>query len=124
MRPALGRRDDSHRAGARAGGRNVEFLLALGIALDGHPGVYALAGDTDGVDGQEEIAGAFLAPDSLGRAWALGIKPHDSLARNDGHSFFEVLADSIVTGPTLTNVNDFRAVLITEEAQACLPSEA
>jgi glycerate 2-kinase len=107
--------------GVGRGGRNVEFLLALGIALDGHPGVYALAGDTDGVDGQEEIAGAFLGPDSLARAWARGIRPHDSLARNDGHSFFEALDDTIVTGPTLTNVNDFRAVLITKEARR-LPS--
>ncbi len=94
------------------GGRNVEFLLAAGIALNGHPRIHALAGDTDGVDGQEEIAGAYLAPDSLSRAWALGLKPHDSLANNDGHGFFGALGDSVVTGPTLTNVNDFRAILI------------
>ena len=94
------------------GGRNVEFLLAAGIALNGHPRIHALAGDTDGVDGQEEIAGALLAPDSLRRAWALGVKPHDSLADNDGHGFFQALGDSVVTGPTLTNVNDFRAILI------------
>lgn len=94
------------------GGRNVEFLLALGIALDGQPGVHALAADTDGVDGQEEIAGALLTPDSLSRAWSLGINPRDSLAANDGHGFFGALGDSVVTGPTLTNVNDFRAVLI------------
>ena len=94
------------------GGRSVEFLLSLGIALDGQPGIYALAGDTDGVDGQEEIAGAYLAPDTLARAWAKGIRPKDSLANNDGHSFFEALGDSVVTGPTLTNVNDFRAILI------------
>lgn len=94
------------------GGRNVEFLLALGIALDGQPGVHALAADTDGVDGQEEIAGALLTPDSLSRAWSLGINPRDSLAANDGHGFFGALGDSIVTGPTLTNVNDFRAVLM------------
>jgi len=94
------------------GGRNVEFLLSLGVALDSLPRVYALAGDTDGVDGQEEIAGAYLAPDSLQRAWALGIRPQDSLANNDGHGFFGALGDSIVTGPTLTNVNDFRAILI------------
>ena len=95
------------------GGRNVEFLLALGIALDGHAGIHALAGDTDGVDGQEEIAGALLAPDTLQRAWALGIKPRDSLDNNDGHGFFQTLGDSVITGPTLTNVNDFRAILIT-----------
>jgi glycerate 2-kinase len=95
------------------GGRNVEFLLALGIALDGQPSTYALAGDTDGVDGQEEIAGAWLAPDTLARAWAQGIRPRDSLDKNDGHGFFSALGDSVITGPTLTNVNDFRAILIT-----------
>ena len=98
--------------GQGRGGRNVEFLLSLGIALDGLPGVHALAGDTDGVDGVEEIAGAYLAPDSLQRAWALGIRPKDALADNDGHGFFGALGDAIVTGPTLTNVNDFRAILI------------
>ncbi|MCW2238948.1 glycerate kinase type-2 family protein [Azospirillum canadense] len=98
--------------GTGRGGRNVEFLLALGIGLNGQPGVHAIAGDTDGVDGLEEIAGAYLAPDSLARAWAKDIKPKDSLANNDGHGFFEALGDSLVTGPTLTNVNDFRAILI------------
>jgi hydroxypyruvate reductase len=95
------------------GGRNVEFLLALGIALDGQAGVYALAGDTDGVDGQEEIAGAILTPDTLDRAREQGMRPAASLANNDGHGFFEALGDSVVTGPTLTNVNDFRAIFIT-----------
>ncbi len=99
------------------GGRNVEFLLSLGVALDGHPGIHALAGDTDGVDGLEDIAGAYLGPDTLSRAWKLGIKPPDALANNDGHSFFEALGDSVITGPTLTNVNDFRAILITAEAK-------
>jgi len=94
------------------GGRNVELLLALGIALDGAPDIYALAADTDGVDGQEEIAGALLTPDTLQRAWALGMPPRFSLARNDAHRFFESLGDSVVTGPTLTNVNDFRAILV------------
>jgi hydroxypyruvate reductase len=94
------------------GGRNVEFLLSLAIALDGLPGVSALACDTDGVDGIEEIAGAFLSPDTLRRAAALGIDARASLERNDGHGFFSRLDDSIVTGPTLTNVNDFRAILI------------
>lgn len=98
--------------GQGRGGRNVEFLLSLGIALNGQPGVHAIAGDTDGVDGLEEIAGAYHAPDSLDRAWAKDIKPKDSLANNDGHGFFEALGDSLVTGPTLTNVNDFRAILI------------
>ena len=94
------------------GGRNVEFLLALALALDGLPGVHAIAGDTDGVDGIEEIAGACLSPDTLARAWAQGINPRASLDNNDGHGFFQALGDSVVTGPTLTNVNDFRALLI------------
>jgi len=98
--------------GQGRGGRNVEFLLALGIALNGQSGIYALAGDTDGVDGQEEIAGAILTPDTLIRARAQGMRPAISLANNDGHGFFEALGDSVVTGPTLTNVNDFRAILI------------
>jgi hydroxypyruvate reductase len=99
------------RGGGR-GGRNVEFLLALALALEGHPRIHALAGDTDGVDGQEEIAGACIAPDTLSRAWALGLRPADVLADNDAHRLFTALGDSVVTGPTLTNVNDFRAILI------------
>jgi hydroxypyruvate reductase len=94
------------------GGRNVEFLLSLAIALEGRAGIHALAGDTDGVDGQEEIAGAYMAPDTLARAWGKGLKPRDMLANNDGHGFFSALDDSVITGPTLTNVNDFRAILI------------
>ena len=94
------------------GGRNVEFLLSLAVALDGLSGVHALAGDTDGVDGAEEIAGAVLTPDTLARAWALGINPRASLDRNDGHGFFQALGDSVITGPTLTNVNDFRAIVV------------
>ncbi|MEA3197513.1 MAG: glycerate 2-kinase [Gammaproteobacteria bacterium] len=94
------------------GGRNVEFLLSLAIALDGHPRIHALAGDTDGVDGQEEIAGACIGPDSLARAWLRGLRPKDMLDNNDGHGFFAALGDSVITGPTLTNVNDFRAILI------------
>jgi glycerate 2-kinase len=94
------------------GGRNVEFLLSLAIALEGHPRIHALAGDTDGVDGQEEIAGARISPDSLQRARSLGLRPKEALANNDAHSFFSALGDSVVTGPTLTNVNDFRAILI------------
>jgi glycerate 2-kinase len=99
--------------GKGRGGRNVEFLLALAIALHEAPGVYAIAGDTDGIDGAEEVAGALLAPDTLARAFAAGLKPADSLANNDGHGFFGALGDQIVTGPTLTNINDFRAILVT-----------
>ncbi len=87
------------------------------MALDGCPGVYAIAGDTDGVDGLEEIAGAILTPDTLERAWAKGIRPLDALQNNDGHGFFGALGDAVVTGPTLTNVNDFRAVLVLDEAK-------
>ncbi len=98
------------------GGRNVETLLALGVALQGMPAtrgrVHALMGDTDGVDGQAEVAGACWTPSSFDRALALGLKPRDFLARHDGHGLFEALGDGLVTGPTLTNVNDFRAVLI------------
>ena len=99
------------------GGRNVEFLLALGVALQGEPGIHALAGDTDGVDGAEEIAGALLAPDSLARAWALGLNARERLDANDGHGFFGALGDAVVTGPTLTNVNDFRAIYITGDTE-------
>ena len=103
------RGDDASRG---KGGRNVEFLLSLAVALQCLPGVYALAGDTDGVDGAEEIAGAVITPDTLARAWAQGINPRANLDNNDGHGFFKALGDSVVTGPTLTNVNDFRAILI------------
>ena len=94
------------------GGRNVECLLSLGNALDGHARIHALAGDTDGVDGQEEIDGALPRIDSLTRAWSLGLRPRDRLADNDGHGFFGALGDAVLTGPTLTNVNGFRAILI------------
>jgi glycerate 2-kinase len=100
--------------GSGRGGRNVEYLLSLAIALEGHARIHALAGDTDGVDGQEEIAGAVIAPDSLARAWSLGLRPKELLDNNDGHGFFTALGDSVITGPTLTNVNDFRAILIEE----------
>jgi glycerate 2-kinase len=98
--------------GSGRGGRNVEFLLSLAVALDGLPGVWAIAGDTDGVDGAEEAAGAIVAPDTLARAWRLGIRAADRLADNDGHGFFAALDDQVVTGPTLTNVNDLRALLV------------
>ena len=98
--------------GKGRGGRNVEFLLALALALRGQSQTWAIAGDTDGVDGAEEIAGAIITPDTLDRAARRGMRAADSLANNDGHGFFEALGDQVVTGPTLTNVNDFRAVLI------------
>jgi len=101
--------------GSGRGGRNVEFLLSLAIALEGNRRIHALAGDTDGVDGQEEIAGAYMSPSSLTRARALGLSPKDMLADNDAHRFFTALGDSVITGPTLTNVNDFRAILIEGE---------
>ncbi len=97
------------------GGRNVEFLLSLGLALNGLAGVHAIACDTDGVDGQEDIAGAWLAPDTLARAAQLGIQARASLSNNDGHGFFQALGDSLVCGPTRTNVNDFRAIYIAAE---------
>ena len=100
--------------GKGRGGRNVEFLLALAVAVDGLPGIFALAADTDGVDGAEEIAGAMVTPDTLERAAKLGINAKERLADNDAHSFFEALGDQVITGPTLTNVNDFRAILVLE----------
>ena len=102
--------------GKGRGGRNVECLLSLALALQGLPHVHALAGDTDGVDGQEEIAGAVVTPDTLARARALGLRAGPMLDDNDAHTFFEALGDAIVTGPTRTNVNDFRAVLVTAAA--------
>ncbi|HTH95489.1 MAG TPA: glycerate kinase [Rhodocyclaceae bacterium] len=95
------------------GGRDAEFLLALGVALDGMPNVFALACDTDGIDGTEDNAGAVLTPDSLARAEAKGVVAKHMLANNDGYNFFKAIDDLIVTGPTRTNVNDFRAILIT-----------
>jgi glycerate 2-kinase len=103
--------------GKGRGGRNVEFLLSLAVTLEGLPGVFALAGDTDGVDGAEEIAGAVITPDTLQRAAQLRIDAKQSLADNDAHSFFEALGDQVITGPTLTNVNDFRAILVLERKE-------
>ena len=98
--------------GRGRGGRNVEFLLALAVALDGAEGISALACDTDGIDGTEDNAGAIIYPDSLARAAARGISAHEALAENDCYGFFAALGDLVVTGPTLTNVNDFRAILV------------
>ncbi len=94
------------------GGRCSEFLLALALELEGMPDAYAIACDTDGIDGSEDNAGAVLAPDSLARAAGSGISAKKLLANNDGYSFFEVLNDLVVTGPTRTNVNDFRVILV------------
>ena len=98
--------------GKGRGGRNVEFLLALAIALGGDKRITALAADTDGIDGMEQIAGAVIDPPSLDRARALGLDPMTFLENNDAHSLFERLGDQVVTGPTHTNVNDFRGILI------------
>ncbi len=100
------------RRGDGIGGPNAEFCLALALALNGTEGIHALACDTDGVDGAAEVAGAVIAPDTLPSAAAQGLDAAQSLARNDAHSFFAALGDQVVTGPTLTNVNDFRALLI------------
>jgi hydroxypyruvate reductase len=94
------------------GGRNTTFLLGLAIALDGAPGIWAMAGDTDGVDGMDEIAGAVLTPDTLARARAKGLDARASLKGHDSHGFFGAIDDLIITGPTLTNVNDIRAIII------------
>ena len=103
---------DAGSSGGR-GGRNAEYLLALAIALHGAPGVYAIACDSDGIDGSEDNAGAIITPESLARARAGGLDPRARLLDHDAYGFFEALGDLVVTGPTLTNVNDFRAILIT-----------
>ena len=94
------------------GGRAGEFCMGLALGLQGQAGVYALAADTDGIDGVEDNAGAFVAPDTLKRALAKGMKLSPYLDRNDAYGYFEALGDLVVTGPTHTNVNDFRALLI------------
>lgn len=94
------------------GGRATEFLLGCAIALQGEPGVHVLAADTDGIDGVEDNAGAIVAPDTLARAGAKGLKAQEVLDRNDAYHFFAPLGDLVVPGPTFTNVNDFRALLI------------
>ncbi|RDD61728.1 glycerate kinase type-2 family protein [Ferruginivarius sediminum] len=102
--------------GQGRGGRNAEFLLALTVALDGAPATYAVACDSDGIDGSEDNAGAIAAPDSLERARAAGLDPKATLADNDGYGFFAKLDDLIVTGPTRTNVNDLRAIYVAERS--------
>lgn len=100
------------RRGNGIGGPNAEYALALALALDGAPHIHALACDTDGVDGAAEVAGAVIGPQTLSRAAQLGIDPASALDRNDAHSFFATVGTQVVTGPTLTNVNDFRAILV------------
>ena len=102
-------------AGGR-GGRNSEFLLALAAHLDGAPGIAALACDTDGIDGTEDNAGAIVYPSTIARAAAGGAAIREALAGNDAYGFFAAAGDLVVTGPTLTNVNDFRAILVYEGA--------
>ncbi len=101
------------RRGAGCGGPNAEYALALALALNGAPGIHGLACDTDGVDGAAEVAGAVIGPATLSQADTMGLDAATALADNDAHAFFGALNDQVVTGPTLTNVNDFRAVLIT-----------
>ena len=98
--------------GSGRGGRNAEFLLALAVALDGAPHIHAIAGDTDGIDGTENNAGAIIDPTTLARAAQIGLNAKAYLSNNDGYSFFAGLNDLVITGPSLTNVNDFRAVLV------------
>jgi hydroxypyruvate reductase len=100
------------RRGSGIGGPNAEYALALAIALRGAPGIHAIACDTDGVDGAAEVAGAIVAPDTLLRAQSLDCDPVSALDGNDSHSFFDRINDQVITGPTLTNVNDFRAILV------------
>src|SRR5690606_27773903 len=98
------------------GGRNTEFLLALALALDGAADTWAIACDTDGYDGVADCAGALLRPDTLTRARALGLDPERALDTSDSARFFEALGDTVVTGPTQTNVSDFRALLVAAPA--------
>ncbi len=98
--------------GKGRGGRNAEYLLALAVALNGRQGVHALAADTDGIDGSEDNAGAWIGPDILTRAATAGLSATDRLDDNDGYGFFQALGTLLFTGPTRTNVNDFRAILI------------
>jgi hydroxypyruvate reductase len=101
------------RGPAGRGGRNTEFLLGLALGLDGAAGIWAVAGDTDGIDGTEDAAGALVAPDTLARARRLGLDPRAVLAAHDSYDLFNRIGDLIRTGPTLTNVNDIRAIVVT-----------
>lgn len=94
------------------GGRNTEFALSLALSLQGEHGIYALAGDSDGIDGTEDAAGAIITPDTLQRARAAGLDPHDILRRHDSYSLFDATGDLVRTGPTLTNVNDIRLITV------------
>ena len=98
--------------GAGEGGPNTEFLLSLALELNGAEGIFAIACDTDGIDGSGNNAGAIIGPDTLIRAKSLGVDIIDSLSQNDSFNFFKVLDDLVVSGPTYTNVNDFRAIVI------------
>jgi hydroxypyruvate reductase len=104
--------------GDGVGGPNAEYSLALALALQGAPGIHAIACDTDGVDGAAEVAGAMIGPDSLARATTLGVDAAQGLERNDAHSVFAALGDQVITGPTLTNINDFRAILVFPSEQS------
>jgi len=104
-----------HVRGSGSGGRNSEYSLALALALSGHPAIYAIACDTDGIDGTEDNAGCYVTPDSLHRANEYFLDPKKLLSENDSYQFFSKIGDLIVTGPTRTNVNDFRAILITDQ---------
>jgi hydroxypyruvate reductase len=98
------------------GGRNAEFLLSTAVALQGLPGVHGIACDTDGIDGSEDNAGALFGPDTLARAAQLDLRPKAMLDNNDGYGCFAALGDLVMTGPTRTNVNDFRALVITAQS--------
>ena len=104
------------RRGKGVGGPNAEYALAMACALKGAPGIHAIACDTDGVDGAADVAGAIIGPQTLAKAVAKDIDPEAMLANNDSHSFFALIDDQIVPGPTLTNVNDFRAILVSRQA--------
>lgn len=103
------------RTGSGVGGPNAEYCLALALALGGKRGIYAIACDTDGVDGGDEVAGAVVSPDTLVLAQKAGIDAGTALKNNDAHTFFNVIDCQVVTGPTLTNVNDFRAILVSPD---------
>ena len=105
-------RPPSRSAAPAAAGATPNTWLGLALALDGHPAISALAADTDGIDGSEDNAGALVTPATLGRCRRAGVDPVAALAANDAYSLFAALGDLVVTGPTRTNVNDFRAVLI------------